>query len=125
MSDAPATGSVKEVLGQLFARLNPVESAVQVLETRMTSLEGVANEIKDLVRQRMTRGTDWGVLLGAVGIILTIGGQAAAPMVERISKLETEIKETRTVAAKVERLEERSRWMEMIVTGNLPPASMQ
>lgn len=117
MSENPTTGSVKEVLAQVFARLNPLEGDFKRLDAELKGLSTALGEIKILIQQRLTRGTDWGVLLAAIGIILAIGGQSVAPMSERITKLELEIKETRTVAAKVERLDERSRWLEMIAVG--------
>lgn len=112
------TGTERELFRELFSRVNAetlrgarVEQTVEALGEKLDSVVSTLSQIGE----RIHRGTDWHLVIGACTVILSITGACGLlvtkPIWDRLEKLEqfesSAIEDAKTLA----RIEERSEWL--------------
>lgn len=118
------SGSVRDVVSELFRRVSHTELSnaelkrdVQALAGKVDSLVGAFEKFGE----RINRGTDWHLIWAAAGIILSIcggcGWLVTEPLRQDIQKLESHAAQAADDAKRLAVLEERSRWQKFPANG--------
>jgi hypothetical protein len=118
------TGETREVLGELFRRVNHQDIAVAQLRAGQESLEKKMDSIGDSIKafgEQIHKGTDWPLIWTAMGVVLAfiagMGTLVTVPMHDRLTRLEAfevrAIEDGKTIAM----LQERSEWTRLATVG--------
>lgn len=119
-TDLLATGTERELLGELFRRVGIAEQTNAEVKS---DLKSQGAKIDTLVsgfekfREQATKGTDWNLFWAAAGVLFTIivglGTLVTLPMHDRLSKLEKYQEQTIADGRTIAMLEERSEWLKL------------
>ena len=117
-ADMLETGETRQVLGELFRRVNHQDIAVAQLRAGQESLEKKMDSIGDSIKafgEQIHKGTDWPMIWTALGVLFAfcggMGTLVTLPMHNRIARLEDERTSLQQVQIATAVLQERTEWM--------------
>lgn len=118
--DMLATGETKQVLGELFRRVNHQDIAVAQLRAGQESLEKKMDSIGDSIKafgEQIHKGTDWPMIWTALGVLFAfcggMGTLVTLPMHDRIARLERFEERAIEDGKMIAMLQERSEWLRL------------